>query len=78
MRALAESLAERRAALVARGARQRAQIAAAAHGVERAVLEPLTLGLGVAGTVLGASPRLRGWFVRAWMAGALVRRLLGR
>jgi hypothetical protein len=24
----------------------------------------------------GASPRLRGWLVRAWVVGALVRRLL--
>lgn len=78
MRDLLESLAERRADLVARSARQRGEIAQAVGGIERALAEPLVLGLGVAVALLGSSPRVRTWFVRAWVAGSLLRRLLAR
>lgn len=73
-----DTLRARRAALVARSQRQRRQVAEALSGVERAVAEPAILGLGAAVALLGSSPRLRGWFVRAWVAGAFLRRLLGR
>jgi hypothetical protein len=46
--------------------------------MRRAATEPLVLGLGVAVTLFSGSPRLRWWFVRAWVAGAFLRRLLGR
>ena len=75
---LLESLAGRREGLVARSARQREALAAAAGEVRRAAAEPLVLGLGVAVTLFSGSPRLRWWFVRAWVAGAFLRRLLGR
>jgi hypothetical protein len=75
---LLESLAQRRAALVERSARQRGEIASTLAGARRAVEQPLVLGLGAAVTLLSASPRMRTWFVRAWIAGAFLRRLLGR
>lgn len=78
MMALRESLVRRRQALVARSARQRGEIAAATAGIGRAVAEPVVLGLGVAVALLGSSPRVRTWFVRAWVAGSLLRRLLAR
>jgi hypothetical protein len=73
-----DELRARRAALVARSQRQRRQLGEALGGIERAAAEPVVLGLGVAVALLGSSPRLRGWFVRAWVAGAFLRRLLGR
>ena len=78
MSALLESLARRREALVARSGRQRADIAAAGARLERAVAEPLTIGLAAAVALAGASPRLRAWLVRAWVAGVFLRRLLAR
>lgn len=78
MRDLLDALAVRRAELVARSARQRGEIAGAVAGIERAAAEPLVLGLGVAVALLGSSPRVRTWFVRAWVAGSLLRRLLAR
>ncbi len=78
MRALADSLAARRTALVARSGRQRAELTAAATRLEHAATEPLVIGLGAAVALAGASPRARTWLVRAWVAGALLRRLLGR
>jgi hypothetical protein len=75
---LLESLARRREALAARSARQRKVLAAEAGEMRRAATEPLVLGLGVAVTLFSGSPRLRWWFVRAWVAGAFLRRLLGR
>jgi len=76
MRAVLATLARRRAALVERSALQRAEIVTAAGGARRAVAEPLVLALGAMVALAGASPRLRLWFVRAWVIGALVRRLL--
>ena len=78
MKALRESLVRRRGALVARSARQREALAAEAGEMRRSATEPLMLGLGVAVTLFSGSPRLRWWFVRAWVAGAFLRRLLGR
>ena len=76
MRAVLAGLARRRAALIERSATQRAEIVATVAGVRRAAAEPLVLALGAALALAGASPRLRLWFVRAWVIGALVRRLL--
>jgi hypothetical protein len=76
MRAVLATLARRRAALVERSATQRADIVTAVAGARRAAAEPLVLALGAAVALAGASPRLRLWFVRAWVIGALVRRLL--
>ena len=76
MRAVLATLARRRAALVERSATQRADIVTAVAGARRALAGPLVLGLGAAAALAGASPRLRLWFVRAWVIGALVRRLL--
>lgn len=78
MRSARTRLAERRAALVARCAQERAEVAAAAARLRESVAEPLALGLGAALALAGSSPRLRAWLVRAWVAGALVRRLIGR
>ncbi|MDH4094870.1 MAG: hypothetical protein OEV81_08795 [Betaproteobacteria bacterium] len=78
MRDLLESLAERRAELVARSARQRGEIADAVAGIKRVAAEPLVLGLGLAVALLGSSARVRTWFVRAWVVGSLLRRLLAR
>jgi len=78
MREVLHGLRERRAALVARSARERRGMTEALGGIERSIAEPVVLGLGVAVALLGSSPRLRGWFVRAWVAGAFLRRLLGR
>lgn len=76
MRAVLATLARRRAALVERSAAQRAEIVTAVAGARRALAEPLGIALGVAVALAGASPRLRPWVVRAWVIGALVRRLL--
>jgi hypothetical protein len=76
MRAVLASLARRRAALIERSAMQRAEIVAAVGGVRRSAAEPLVLALGTTLALAGAAPRLRLWFVRAWVIGALVRRLL--
>jgi hypothetical protein len=76
MRAVLATLARRRAALVERSALQRAEIVTAAGGARRALAEPLVLALGAMAVLAGASPRLRAWLVRAWVVGALVRRLL--
>ena len=73
-----DTLRERRETLVARSARERRRIGETLAGAERAAAEPVMLGLGVGLALLGSSPRLRGWFVRAWVAGAFLRRLLGR
>jgi len=78
VKALAESLAGRRDALVARSREQRAALAVQAARLERAATEPLVVGLGVAVALAGASPKARTWLVRAWVAGALLRRLLAR
>jgi hypothetical protein len=76
MRAVLAMLARRRAALVERSALQRAEIVAAVGGARRAAAEPLVLALGAMAVLAGASPRLRGWLVRGWVAYALVRRLM--
>jgi len=76
MRTVLVTLARRRAALVERSALQRAEIVTAVGGARRAVAEPLVLALGAMAVLAGASPRLRAWLVRAWVVGALVRRLL--
>jgi len=76
MRAVLATLARRRAALVERSALQRAEIVTAVGGARRALAEPLVLALGAMAVLAGASPRLRAWLVRAWVVGALVRRLL--
>jgi hypothetical protein len=76
MRAVLAMLARRRAALVERSALQRAEIVATVGGARRAAAEPLVLALGAMAVLAGASPRLRGWLVRGWVAYALVRRLM--
>jgi hypothetical protein len=76
MRAMLTTLARRRAALVERSTAQRAALGTAVAGVQRAATEPLALGLGAALALAGSTPRLRAWLVRAWVAYALVRRLL--
>jgi len=73
-----DTLRARRETLVARSARERRRIVDTVAGMQRAATEPIVLGLGVGLALLGSSPRLRGWFVRAWVAGAFLRRLLGR
>lgn len=78
MRAFFESLARRRAALIARSTTQRDEVASAAAGVRRASAEPLLLGAGIAVTLLSSSPKLRGWVVKALATYAFVRQLLGR
>jgi hypothetical protein len=78
MRSVRAQLAERRAALVARCAEERAGAGAAFARLRQDVAEPLALGLGAALALAGSSPRLRAWLVRAWVAGALLRRLLAR
>ena len=78
MRSFVDALARRRAALVEHSAAQRAQLAAAAAGVQRSVTQPLLLGFGVAATLLSWSPKLRGFVLRAWAAYAFARRLLDR
>ncbi|MDH5578628.1 MAG: hypothetical protein OEZ09_09225 [Betaproteobacteria bacterium] len=70
------TLARRRAALVERSGLQRAELVAGVTGVRRALAEPLALGLAAAVALAGASPRLRAWLVRAWVVGALAKRLL--
>ena len=76
MKALLASLARRRAALVERSAAARAAAGAALADVRRAATEPLALGLGAAVALVGSTPRVRAWLVRAWVAYAFVRRLL--
>ncbi len=76
MRAVLATLARRRAVLVERSAQQRAELVAGLSGVRRAAAAPLELGLAAALALAGASPRLRAWLVRAWVIGALVKRLL--
>lgn len=76
MKAVLARLAHRRAALVERSALQRAGVVAAVAGVRRAVAEPLALGLAAGLALAGGAPRLRAWLMRAWLAYALVRRLL--
>ena len=76
MRTVLATLARRRAGLVERSAAQRADIVTAVAGARRAAAEPLVLALGAMVALAGASPRLRAWLVRAWVVGALVRRLL--
>lgn len=76
MRATLASLARRRESLVERSAAQRRELQDALTGVRRAAAEPILLALGAAVALAGASPRLRGWFVRAWVIGTFVRRLL--
>ncbi|HEY7657206.1 MAG TPA: hypothetical protein VH881_10115 [Burkholderiales bacterium] len=76
MRAFFESLARRRAALIARSTAQRDEVATAAAGVQRASAEPLLLGAGIAVTLLSSSPKLRGWVVRAWAVYAFLRQLI--
>ena len=78
MSAFFETLARRRAALVARSATQRDEIAAAVTGIRRTSAEPLLLGAGIAATLLVSSPKLRRWVVRGWAVYAFVRQLLGR
>jgi hypothetical protein len=76
MRALLAALTQRRAALVERSELQRAELVAGVGGVRRAAAAPLEIGLAAALALAGASPRLRAWLVRAWVIGALVKRLL--
>jgi hypothetical protein len=76
MRALLATLARRRAALVERSAAGRAALGSELGGVRRAATEPLLLGLSAAVALVGSTPRLRAWLVRAWVAYAFVRRLL--
>ena len=72
-----DALARRREALVERSAAQRSAIAAAAERTRNAVTAPLLLSGGAAVGLLGSSPKLRGWLVRAWAFYALVRRIKG-
>jgi hypothetical protein len=76
MKALLAQLAARRAALVDRSGAQRRDLGQALAGARRGIEEPLALGFAAALALAGASPRARAWLVRAWVIGALVRRLL--
>lgn len=76
MRAVLKALARRRESLVARSAAQRGDVHETLRGVRSAITEPLALGLAAALALAGTAPRLRTWFVRAWVIGALVKRLL--
>jgi len=78
VRSARAQLARRRAALAARCGDQRAELVAAASRLRAEAAEPLAAGLAAAVALAGASPRLRTWLVRAWVAGALLRRLLAR
>jgi hypothetical protein len=78
VRAFFDTLARRRAALIARSTAQRGEVTAAVAGVRRASAEPLLLGAGIAVTLLSSSPKLRGWVVRALAVYAFVRQLLQR
>jgi hypothetical protein len=75
VRAFFDTLARRRAALIARSTAQRGEVTAAVAGVRRASAGPLLLGAGAAITLL-SSPKLRGWVVRALAVYAFVRQLL--
>lgn len=76
MRAVLATLGQRRTALVERSSAQRADLVAAVAGVRRAATEPLALGLSAAVALVGGTPQVRVWLVRAWVAYSLVRRLL--
>lgn len=76
MRSALERLAVRRAALVQRSSDRRAELAATLTRLRRDAAMPVLLGAGVAATLLGSSPRLRSWAIRAWAAYAFVSRLL--
>ena len=76
MKALLATLARRRESLVERCAAQRRDVREALTGVRHAAAAPLEVGLAVALALAGASPRLRAWLVRAWVIGALAKRLL--
>ncbi|MGH8687339.1 MAG: hypothetical protein ACREVQ_06485 [Burkholderiales bacterium] len=78
MIALLAQLEGRREALVARSGRERRAIAEGAARVRAGVTDPMLVGLGVFAAIAGRSPRLRGWFVRAWLVGSILRRLLAR
>jgi hypothetical protein len=68
-----EDLARRREALVSRAGAQRAQVKDAVERARGASAAPLLLGAGGVITALVASPKLRGWLVRAWAFWALIR-----
>jgi len=76
MKSALERLALRRAALVDRSSAQRAELAANLTRLKRDAAMPVLLSAGVAATLLGSSPQLRSWAIRAWGTYALVRRLL--
>lgn len=76
MRSSLERLALRRAALLSRSAAQRAEIAATLTRLRRDAAMPVLLSAGVAAILLGSSPRLRSWAIRAWATYAFVRKLL--
>lgn len=78
MRTFFDGLVRRRAALVARSSVQRTQVSVAYTQLRQKAAMPFLVGAGAAITLLAASPKLRGWMVRAWTAYALVRRLLDR
>jgi hypothetical protein len=78
MKAFLDGLVRRRTALVERAAAQRGAVAAALAELRSASATPLLLGVGVASTLLAASPKLRGWAVKSWAIYAFVRGLFGR
>lgn len=68
-----EDLARRREALVNRSVAQRAQLEDAVRRARSASAAPLVLGAGGVVTAFAASPKLRGWLVRAWAFWSLIR-----
>jgi hypothetical protein len=78
MRDFFDVLGRRRETLVARSALQRVQVTASYAQLRKEAATPFLVTAGAAITLLGSSPRLRGWLVRAWAAYSLVRRLLDR
>jgi len=78
MRQMLGELRERRARLVERSTAQRNAMAHAAGGMQAAVDQPVKIGLSALLVLAGASARWRGGFVRAWVLGSLLRRLIWR
>jgi hypothetical protein len=73
-----DALERRREALVARSAKQRADIASAVASAQDAATGPLLLGAGGVVALVSSNPKVRRWLVRAWAFYALVRRIKGK
>jgi len=78
MKAVLGELERRREALVERSERERRAIATGVTRLGASVADPALVAFGAAAVLAAGSPRLRRWFVRAWIVGAFLRRLLAR